>query len=75
MKKTLLLSLSFFISFFHFGQLFSDNFDTYAVGSYLGPQSLTWSTWSGTEGAAEDAVINNIQSASPSNSIYLSSTG
>ncbi len=57
-----------------FSQLFSDNFDSYAVGSYLGPQSLTWSTWSGTEGNAEDATINNIQSSSPSNSIYLAST-
>ncbi len=57
-----------------FSQLFSDNFDSYAVGSYLGPQSLTWSTWSGTEGNTEDATINNIQSSSPSNSIYFSST-
>ena len=62
------------ISLTGFSQLFSDNFDTYAVGSYLGPQSLTWSTWSGTEGNAEDATINNIQSSSPSNSIYLAST-
>lgn len=57
-----------------FSQLFSDNFDSYAVGSYLGPQSLTWSTWSGTEGNAEDATINNMQSSSPSNSIYFAST-
>ncbi len=74
MKKILLLSFAFTISFYNFGQLFSDNFDSYAVGSYLGPQSLTWSTWSGTEGGAEDAVINSTQSSSPSNSIYFSST-
>lgn len=74
MKKTLLLSLSFFISFFHFGQLFSDNFDSYTVGSYLGPQSLTWSTWSGTEGGAEDATISAAQSSSNPHSIYFSST-
>jgi len=74
MKKILLLALAFTISFYNFGQLFSDNFDSYAVGSYLGPQSLTWSTWSGAEGGAEDAVINSTQSSSPSNSIYFSST-
>jgi hypothetical protein len=74
MKKILLLSFAFSISFFNFGQLFSDNFDSYAVGSYLGPQSLTWSTWSGTEGGAEDATITAAQSSSNPHSIYFSST-
>ncbi|NBY39969.1 MAG: hypothetical protein EBQ66_03480 [Flavobacteriia bacterium] len=54
-------------------QLFSDNFDSYTVGQYLGPQSLTWSTWSGTEGGAEDAQITATQSSSAPNSIYLAS--
>ena len=74
MKKILLLSFAFSISFFNFGQLFSDNFDSYTVGSYLGPQSLTWSTWSGTEGGAEDATITAAQSSSNPHSIYFSST-
>lgn len=74
MKKIILLSSMIGMSLTGFSQLFSDNFDSYAVGSYLGPQSLTWSTWSGTEGNTEDATINNIQSSSPSNSIYFSST-
>ena len=74
MKKILLLSFAFTISFFHFGQLFTDNFDSYTVGSYLGPQSLTWSTWSGTEGGAEDATITAAQSSSNPHSIYFSST-
>ena len=74
MKKILLLSLAFTISFNNFGQLFSDNFDSYAVGSYLGPQSLTWSTWSGAEGGAEDATITTAQSSSNPHSIYFSST-
>lgn len=74
MKKILLLSLAFTISFYNFGQLFSDNFDSYAVGSYLGPQSLTWSTWSGAEGGAEDATITTAQSSSNPHSIYFSST-
>lgn len=74
MKKITFLFASFCSFGISFGQLFSENFDSYALGSYLGPQSSSWSTWSGTEGGAEDVVINNVQSSSPSNSIYLSST-
>ena len=55
-------------------QLFSDNFDAYSAGQYLGPQSLTWSTWSGTEGGTEDVQITSANSSSAPNSIYLSST-
>lgn len=57
-----------------FAQLFSDNFDSYAVGSYLGPQSTTWSTWSGVEGGAEDVTITNNNANSAPNSIYLASS-
>ena len=55
-------------------QLFSDNFDAYSAGQYLGPQSLTWSTWSGTEGGNEDVQITSANSSSAPNSIYFSST-
>lgn len=55
-------------------QLFSDNFDAYSAGQYLGPQSLTWSTWSGTEGGTEDVQITSANASSAPNSIYLSST-
>ena len=55
-------------------QLFSDNFDAYSAGQYLGPQSLTWSTWSGTEGGNEDVQMTSANSSSAPNSIYLSST-
>ncbi|MEY3048180.1 MAG: hypothetical protein RL365_218 [Bacteroidota bacterium] len=55
-------------------QLFSDNFDAYSAGQYLGPQSLTWSTWSGTEGGNEDVQISSANASSAPNSIYLSST-
>jgi len=55
-------------------QLFSDNFDSYPVGQYLGPQSLTWSTWSGSEGGAEDVQITNNNASSAPNAIYFSST-
>lgn len=75
MKKITLAILAFTFLNSAFAQIFSDNFEGYAVGSYIGPQSPTWRTWSaGGEGTAEDATVNNLQSSSPSNSIYFSST-
>jgi len=73
MKKIYLL-IAGFAAFNLNAQLFSDNFDAYSVGQYLGPQSLTWSTWSGTEGGAEDVQITNNNASSLPNSIYLAST-
>ena len=74
MKKTTLIIASLMLCSTSFAQLFSDNFDAYALGSYLGPQSTTWSTWSGNEGNAEDATITNNNANSAPHSIYLSST-
>jgi len=73
--KIFTLFIASFCSFgISFGQLFSENFDSYAVGSYLGPQSTSWSTWSGTEGGAEDVTITNNSANSAPHSIYFSST-
>jgi hypothetical protein len=55
-------------------QLFSDNFDSYALGSYIGPQSSNWTTWSGTQGGAEDVATTNNQAASAPHAVYFSST-
>ncbi|MEY4289645.1 MAG: hypothetical protein RLZZ30_1733, partial [Bacteroidota bacterium] len=74
MKKTTLFIASVLLCSTSFAQLFSDNFDSYTAGSYLGPQSLSWSTWSGTEGATEDVTITNNNANSAPNSIYLAST-
>jgi hypothetical protein len=74
MKKPLLFLIGTFVSTFSFSQLFSDDFEGYAPGSYIGPQSTPWTTWSGTEGGAEDAQVTNNQASSGTNSIYLSST-
>ena len=74
MKKTTLFIASVFLCSQAFAQLFSDNFDSYAAGSYLGPQSTTWSTWSGAEGGAEDVTITNNNANSAPNSIYLASS-
>jgi hypothetical protein len=75
MKKITLAALAVSLFSGVNAQIFSDNFDSYAVGSYIGPQSAEWRTWSATgEGTAEDAQTTTAQASSPSNSIYFSST-
>ncbi len=55
-------------------QIFSDDFESYSVGDYLGVVGgPNWTTWSGTTGGAEDVQITNTQSSSGGNSIYFSS--
>jgi hypothetical protein len=51
---------------------FTDNFDSYTTG-YLGPQSPTWTTWSGTEGTTEDATVTTTNPHSGANCVYYSS--
>jgi hypothetical protein len=74
MKKSFLLIAGIMSAQLASAQLFSDNFDAYAAGSYLGPQSASWSTWSGTEGNTSDVTITNNNAASAPNSVYFSST-
>ena len=74
MKKSILLLAGILSAQLASAQLFSDNFDNYAAGSYLGPQSTSWSTWSGTEGNASDVTISNNNAASAPHSIYFAST-
>jgi len=74
MKKSFLIIAGIMSVQLASAQLFSDNFDAYAAGSYLGPQSASWSTWSGTEGNTSDVTITNNNAASAPNSVYFSST-
>ena len=53
MKKLYFIVMGLFAFQSAQAQLFSDNFDSYTVGQYLCPQSLTWSTWSGAEDAQQ----------------------
>ncbi len=75
MKKITLAALAVFLLTGMNAQIFSDNFDNYALGSYIGPQSAQWRTWSASgEGTAEDVKTNNIQASSATQSIYFAST-
>ncbi len=74
MKNKLLaiLALSSSVSF---AQTFTDNFDSYAAGSYLCPQSASaWTTWSNAPGGPEDVLVSNADAASGANSLYFSTT-
>lgn len=76
MKKITLFASALILGSSVQAQLFSDDFESYAVGSYLGPQSTQWRTWSAAgEGTAEDVTITNNNASSGSNSIYFSSVG
>ncbi|MDQ3111458.1 MAG: T9SS type A sorting domain-containing protein [Bacteroidota bacterium] len=54
---------------------FSDDFEAYAVGAYLGPQPQ-WTTWSGASSTTEDTQVNNVMNNTPagSNSVKYVST-
>ena len=74
MKKNALLLMGLLSAQLVSAQLFSDNFDSYALGSFIGPQSNNWTTWSGAQGGAEDVATTNNQAASAPHSVYFSST-
>ncbi len=52
---------------------FSDDFESYDVGSYLAQSSDTWTTWSNKPGSSEDAKISDVQAKSGTKSVYLKS--
>ena len=77
MKKSLLIgAVLFFGTSLSFGQIFSDNFDSYNAGDFLvSSNPADWDTWSGgAGGSSEDAKISSTESASAPNSLYLKST-
>ena len=73
MKRFTFLAASLLIGLGAKAQLFSDDFEAYTTGA-LGPQSTSWSTWSGTEGGAEDGIVSTAQASSGTKSIYFNST-
>jgi len=52
--------------------VFSDNFDTYTVGSKLAQSNSAWTTWNDAPGSSEDGEITNAQAASQPNSLLVS---
>ncbi len=75
MKKIYtLLSALVFCTFANAQFSFSDDFENYSVGDYIGSNSSIWSTWSDATGGAEDVMVTDTNANQSSNSIYFSST-
>jgi len=75
MKKHYLLFTAFVLCSFANAQFeFSDDFESYSVGDYVGSNSSYWTTWSGDVGTTEDVQVTNVLANESSNSIYFSST-
>jgi hypothetical protein len=71
MKKITILLSSLLVAGAVNAQLFTDDFEGYTVGDYIGPNSTEWTTWSGVEGGAEDAQTTSAQANSGAQSIYF----
>jgi hypothetical protein len=73
MKKINLLLVALLVCNTLFAQIsFSDDFESYTVGSPLGPQSPDWTTWSGVQGGADDINVGNTDAHSGTKSLYFS---
>ena len=57
------------------GASLCDNFDAYTAGDPLGPGASWWTTWSGTEGGAEDGLISSDYAYSGANSAVIPEGG
>ncbi|MCB0659788.1 MAG: Omp28-related outer membrane protein [Saprospiraceae bacterium] len=68
-----------FVSVLFFGtnlysQTFSDDFESYSAGAYLGESSTKWTTWSKMPGTDEDVKITDEKALSGTKSIKFTST-
>lgn len=74
MKKLFtLLAVATFTAGAYAQPLFTDDFESYSAGDYIGVESDVWTTWSGAVGGAEDAQVVTNQANSGTNSVYFSS--
>ncbi len=70
MKQTLLFFSFFLYSLLGYSQFsFSDDFESYSPGDYLGVVSNQWTTWSNDPGSSEDVKITTEKAHSGNNSI------
>ncbi|MEZ4720680.1 MAG: T9SS type A sorting domain-containing protein [Flavobacteriales bacterium] len=75
MKAQLLVLACASVPLLGYSQLFSDDFESYTVGAFLGSSSSTWTTWSGSGGGADDVKIVDDTASNGANSIYFESIG
>lgn len=58
-----------------FAQSFSDDFEGYTAGQYVGEASTVWTTWSGNDGGADDVLVVDDNAFSGTNSLYFFTNG
>jgi hypothetical protein len=76
MRKLYFLFALLFVGGIANAQLYSEDFESYTVGSYMGINNPTWwSTWSNAPGGSEDVQVSNLAASSGSNSLYLNAPG
>ena len=73
-KNLLFIFLSMSLAFSLSAQEYQDDFESYDVGAYIGNESPSFTTWSGTTGGAEDAQVVDDKAKSGTKSIYFYST-
>lgn len=78
MKRITLVVASVIATLGSNAQIFTDGFEAsegYSVGDYIGPgpNGSYWTTWSGSEGGAEDAQVTNAQANTGTNAVFFSS--
>lgn len=57
-------------------QIYSEDFESYSSGDYMGVVNPTWwTTWSGAVGGAEDVQVTTSNASSGSNAIYFAGSG
>lgn len=73
MKKNLLVFFTLLVALSLNSQAFNfqDDIESYNVDDYIGASSNEWTTWSGTEGGTEDALVTNEVAHSGTKSIRL----
>lgn len=71
MKKITILLSSVLLAGAVNAQLFTDDFEGYNLGDYVGPNSTEWTTWSGAEGGAEDMQTTDAEASSGAQSVYF----
>ena len=74
MKKIYSLAAVLCFSMVAFAQTNTEDFESYTVGNFLGNESTTWTTWSGSNGGADDVLIVDDTAYSGDKSIYFEAT-
>lgn len=75
MKQILLLLTLFLMMGATYAQTsYSEDFESFTVGDYMGVEDPNWTTWSGAVGGAEDVQVTDENAASGSNALKFVST-